>query len=93
MATLTIVPERVKVLRNAHKIGRSKFAKLTGMTERQIAKLEAGDAGDATISEDVAARIAAVLHIPVPALTGELPLVADDLTPPSAPKCTSGCCG
>ncbi len=42
MTTLTIDAARLKTVRKARKIGRPKLAKLVGLTERQLAKLETG---------------------------------------------------
>ncbi|MCG7492694.1 helix-turn-helix transcriptional regulator [Thalassobius sp. Cn5-15] len=93
MTTLTIDPQRLKTLRKARKLGRPKLAKLVGMTERQITKLETAVAGPATaMAEPAADRLAAALHIPTLVLTGELALIDEDLQQVQN-SCTSGCCG
>ncbi|WP_270727177.1 helix-turn-helix domain-containing protein [Shimia sp. Alg240-R146] len=89
MTTLSIDPQRLKTVRKARKLGRSKLAKMGGITERQLTKLETSKA--ASLPEPAASRLAAALQIPTQALTGELPLIEDDLQPKST--CTSGCCG
>ncbi|MBE1291004.1 MAG: XRE family transcriptional regulator [Rhodobacteraceae bacterium] len=89
MTTLTIDPQRIKTVRKARKLGRPKLAKLVSLTERQLTKLET--VKTATLPEPAVLRLATALQIPTQALTGELPLIEDDLKPKST--CTSGCCG
>ncbi|UZD89954.1 helix-turn-helix domain-containing protein [Cognatishimia activa] len=93
MTTVQIQADKMKTVRKARKIGRPKLAKMTGMTERQIARLEGNGAVMGDLSYDSALRISQALEIPVGALTGELALIDDDLKPASETKCTSGCCG
>ncbi|MCP4821767.1 MAG: helix-turn-helix transcriptional regulator [Shimia sp.] len=91
MTTLTIDAARLKTVRKARKIGRPKLAKLVGLTERQLAKLETGTT--APLAEATLDRLSSALSIPVPALTGDLPLIGEDLQPAQKSTCTSGCCG
>ncbi|TCL09347.1 hypothetical protein BXY66_1392 [Shimia isoporae] len=92
MTALSIDASRLKTLRKARKIGRPKLAKLSGLTERQLAKLESSS-GFTPLPEPTVAKLSAALQIPTPALTGELPLIDDDLQPAQKSTCTSGCCG
>ncbi|MGR3713635.1 MAG: helix-turn-helix domain-containing protein [Shimia sp.] len=89
MTALTLDSDRLKTVRKARKIGRPKLAKLTGLTERQLAKLEGN--GGTSVPEAAVTRLSEVLQIPVMALTGELALIDDDLKPAQS-TCTSGCC-
>lgn len=91
MSDLEIVSERVKTIRKARKIGRSKLAKLTGLTERQLTKIET--AGTAPLPEVTVGRLAAALGVPTPTLTGHLQMIDDDLQQEQKSSCTSGCCG
>lgn len=88
--SVQIDSQKLKTVRKARKIGRPKLAKLSGLTERQIARLESSDPIVIAPSNSAVARIAEVLQVPVGALTGELGLIDDDLTPASEKKC--GCC-
>ncbi len=93
MTTQSIQPSVLKDIRKARKLGRPKLAKLSGLTERQLARLE----GAATMRGDlpVAAlsALAQVLQVPEAVLTGDLPVTADDLQPARKSTCSSGCCG
>ncbi|MCF2904073.1 helix-turn-helix domain-containing protein [Octadecabacter sp. CECT 8868] len=89
MTSETILADRLKSVRKARKIGRPKLAKLSGLTERQLAKLETKGAA---VPEPVLSNLAEALHITPLALTGALPLIDEDLQP-AASTCTSGCCG
>ncbi|WP_424932182.1 helix-turn-helix domain-containing protein [Amaricoccus macauensis] len=93
MEALQIDAEKLKTVRKARKIGRPKLGKLTGLTERQIARLEVTGATHGAISDETVERIAAALHVPPGVITGALPLTDDDLVPVTASTCKSGCCG
>ncbi|MEP2640429.1 helix-turn-helix transcriptional regulator [Roseobacter sp.] len=86
-----IKSDRLKAIRKGRKIGRPKLAKLSGLTERKLAKIEA----DTTfmVPQSTVAKLSDALHVPEPTLTGVFPLSQDDLNPIEAPQCTSGCCG
>ncbi|WP_422050975.1 helix-turn-helix domain-containing protein [Shimia sp.] len=90
MTELTIDPQRLKSVRKARKLGRPKLAKLTSLTERQLTKLETASKG-AALPEATVIRIAGALGIPALALTGELPLIEDDLQP-AAKTSSCSCC-
>lgn len=91
MSDVAIDPCRLKTIRRARKIGRPKLAKLSGVSERQVAKIECGDA--ASMPEGLLQRFSDALQVPVPVLTGDFPIDISDLGTASVPKCTSGCCG
>jgi transcriptional regulator with XRE-family HTH domain len=67
------------------------LAKLTGLTERQLTKIETTHA--TPIPEATVDRLAAALGVPAPTLTGHLALIEDDLQQEQKSSCTSGCCG
>ncbi|MEM8540112.1 MAG: helix-turn-helix transcriptional regulator [Pseudomonadota bacterium] len=91
MTTIVIDAAQFKTIRRARKIGRSKLAKLSGISERQVEKIENSDA--TPINEEAMHRISEALRVPVLVLTGQVPPIDEDLQPLVAPKCTSGCCG
>lgn len=91
MAEIAFDAARLKTIRKARKIGRPKLAKLTGVTERQLTKLETAKAP--LLEESLLVRMSDALHVPLPTLTGQFPLAAEDLEPVAAKTCTSGCCG
>lgn len=83
------IATRVKTVRKARKIGRPRLAKLTGLSERQLAKIETGDGAE--ISDDTVLRISDALRIPALALTGDFDLTEADLQPVQHGK-GCGCC-
>ena len=83
----------LKAIRTARKVGRPKLAKLTGMTERQIAKLETSAAEQSEVSDTVMVRISDALKVPSDVLSGETPVCEADMIPMVSTKCASGCCG
>ncbi|MEM9350872.1 MAG: helix-turn-helix transcriptional regulator [Pseudomonadota bacterium] len=87
-----IDPGILKTVRKARKIARSRLAKLSGLTERQITRLETSSAS-AALPTDALTRLSCALQVPEMALTGDLALIDDDLTPASEHRCTNGCCG
>ena len=88
MTTVAILPDRLKTLRKARKIGRPKLAKMSGLSERQLSRLETTQG--LGLPDAFLVRLADALHITPLALTGELDLIDADLTPSST--CTKGCC-
>ncbi|KPA21445.1 hypothetical protein shim_21500 [Shimia sp. SK013] len=73
---------------DACKLGRPKLEKLVSLSERQLTKLQTAKTAN---QPEPAFRLPTTLQIPTQALTGELPLIDDDLQPKST--CTNGCCG
>jgi transcriptional regulator with XRE-family HTH domain len=88
---IKIDSERLKAIRKGRKIGRPKLAKLSGMTERKLAKIEAETLS--ILPQSTVAKLADALHVPEPPLTGEVRLTQEDLNPIAKSTCTSGCCG
>lgn len=91
MADIAVDSDRIKTIRKARKIGRPKLAKLSGLTERQVAKIETS--GAIVLEVSVLHRLSEALQVPAPTLTGEFEIVANDLEPAATKKCTNGCCG
>ena len=89
MATLTLNTTRIKKIRKARKIGRPKLAKLAGLTERQVTKLEIA-ARETPVEHATAMRLSLALDVPLPTLTGEFEISEDDLTQATPKSC--GCC-
>ncbi len=89
--TATLDAGTLKTVRKARKIGRPRLARLAGLTERQIARLETSAQG--AVPQDVLMRLSAALQVPVEALTGALPLIDEDLIPAAQSSCKNGCCG
>jgi len=85
---LTIPPERVQELRRARGFTRSKLAKLSGLTERQVARLEGALPWKGELNSAVMLRVAAALQVQPETLLGDQPLNEFDLA--TAPK-ASGC--
>jgi len=83
--------ERLKAIRKGRKMGRTKLAKLSGLTERQLAKIEADTLS--ILPHSTIAKLSQALQVPELTLTGDFPITQDDLTPLTKSQCTSGCCG
>ena len=89
MSATAILPERLKTVRKARKIGRTKLAKMSGMTECALTKLETGK--ENSLAAASLEQLADALQITPFVLTGELALSDSDMKPAST--CKSGCCG
>ncbi|WP_341368373.1 helix-turn-helix transcriptional regulator [Yoonia sp. BS5-3] len=92
MADIAIDAPTLKTIRKARKLGRPRLARLAGLSERQLSRLEQAAAG-AGMQTDTLSRLALALDVPEGVLTGAIPVTEADLTPLAASKCTSGCCG
>lgn len=90
MEIVSVDTGRIKLIRKGRKMGRPKLAKLSGLTERQLAKLES--ASETAVDINVLYRLSDALQVPTPTLTGEFDMVAEDLEPVKAQTCTNGCC-
>jgi len=90
MTELTIDTDRLKAIRKARKIGRPKLAKLSGLTERKLAKIEIGQ--ERILTEALVLKLSDALRVPSQTLTGEFPLTGDDLKQINGSTCTNGCC-
>ncbi|MEP2717173.1 XRE family transcriptional regulator [Pseudophaeobacter sp.] len=83
--------DRLKSIRKGRKIGRPRLAKLSGLTERKLAKIEAESLS--LMPRSIVARLSDALQVPQPTLTGDFPVTDADTSPLEKEKCTSGCCG
>jgi len=88
---LNIQSDRLKAIRKGRKIGRPKLAKLSGLTERKLAKIEG--AALFAVPQSTLGKLSTALQVPGPTLTGDFPVTDDDLSPLAKSQCTSGCCG
>ncbi len=86
---LTLQSDRLQELRRVRGIGRTKLAKLAGLTERQIARLEGALPMKGDLTADVALRLAAALQVEPETLLGDKALTDMDLARP-ARSCS--CC-
>ena len=91
MTAISYEPERLKLLRKARKIGRPKLAKLTGLTQRQLTRLETAPKAD-LMPVTTLHLIADALQVPEGVLTGDVEITDMDLMPATKSTCTSGCC-
>ncbi|MEM9343737.1 MAG: helix-turn-helix domain-containing protein [Pseudomonadota bacterium] len=78
----------LKTVRKARKIGRTRLAKMSGLTERQITRIETGQV-DQVSASDMSGLVVA-LEVPLGVLMGEDALTEQDLLPASE-VCGSGC--
>ena len=83
--------DRLKSIRKARKIGRPKLAKLVGLTERGLTKIETSQNRMEHVPEETLSRLSTVLQVPPLVLTGDLELTDADLVPATKPSCS--CCG
>ena len=83
----------LKTIRTARKVGRPKLAKLTGITERQIARLETAAAEHSQVSDALMIRLSDALNVSTDVLSGETQACETDMIPMVSSKCTNGCCG
>jgi len=88
---IKIDSDRLKAIRKARKMGRPKLAKLSGLTERKLARIESETLS--ILPHSTVAKLSQALQIPEPTLTGDFPITQDDLKPLTKSQCTSGCCG
>ncbi|MDX8355739.1 helix-turn-helix domain-containing protein [Cognatiyoonia sp. IB215182] len=91
MTDIAVDAIRIKTIRKARRIGRPKLAKLSGLTERQLTKIETSSTF--TLDLSVLGLLSEALQVPIPRLTGEFDISEDDLRPASKRACTNGCCG
>lgn len=87
---MNIKSDRLKAIRKGRKIGRPKLAKLSGLTERNLAKIEAETLS--VLPQSTVATLSDILQVPELTLTGDFPLTEEDLKPLSKSQCTGGCC-
>ncbi|RYH02539.1 XRE family transcriptional regulator [Salipiger sp. IMCC34102] len=88
---ISIEPKRLNQIRRARGLGRPRLAKLSGLTERQIARLEGAISSNDGCTEDVLVRLASALQVQPDTLTGSEPLTTEDI-PLARPSRGCGCC-
>lgn len=86
-----IHPERLTQIRRVRGLGRPRLAKLTGLTERQIARLEGAVASDGTCTEEIIQLLASVLEVRPELLTSPEELTVEDLLGTQHPRSCSCC--
>lgn len=91
MPNAIISADTLKTLRKSRKIGRPKLAKLSGLTERQVARFEGATGSETAATGEVIARLTAALGVSAEVLIGTSALTDYDLV--SAPKPSCSCCG
>lgn len=92
MTEATIDPLTLSTLLKARKFGRPRLAKLAGLTERVVARLEGAAPAKGEVSDEVLQRIAHALQVSPQMLSGKEALTQIDLLPPVG-TCRTGCCG
>lgn len=90
MLEIEIKTEQLKAIRVARKIGRPKLAKLVGISERNLTKIEKSET--ATLTQSTISKLSHALQISSMTLTGEFPVAENDLKPIQKPTCKTGCC-
>lgn len=84
-------PKRLSEIRKARGVGRPRLAKLSGLTERQIARLEGAIPSKGTHSEDTILRLASALQVRPETLTGTEALKSEDFLVVPQSRCCSRC--
>ncbi|WP_435171685.1 helix-turn-helix transcriptional regulator [Falsirhodobacter sp. 1013] len=87
----SIQPERLNQIRRARGLGRPRLAKLSGLTERQIARLEGAVPARDTCTEDTVLRLASALQVRPEALTSSTPITSEDFLVVPQARCCSRC--
>ena len=90
MTDTMINPESLKTIRKARKLSRPRLARLTGLTERQVARLEGGVPARDNLSSAMVLRVAQALQVDPLDLSGEAP-TDHEIQPMSKSSCS--CCG
>ena len=85
-----IAPDRLTQIRKMRGIGRPKLAKLSGLPERQIARLEGALPLKSEPSEEMLKRLSHALRVRPEAFSGDAPLTDADFEFAHATSCS--CC-
>lgn len=93
MTDAAIIATTLRTIRKARKLGRPRLARMAGLSERQLSKLEGAKADPNLLQSGMISKLATALAVPEAVLSGEMPLSDADLTPMADTKCKSGCCG
>lgn len=88
-----MLAQRLKTIRKARKMGRGRLAKLSGLNERQIARIERGNVQESGVDSMQLEQISSALQVMLETLNGDIPLTDADLLPISTSVCRGGCCG
>ena len=86
----TIQPKRLTEIRKARGVGRPRLAKLSGLTERQIARLEGAIPSKGIDTEDTILRLASALQVRPETLMSTEALTSEDFLVPQS-RCCSRC--
>ena len=87
----TIQPQRLTMIRKARGVSRPRLAKLSGLTERQIARLEGAIPSEGTHFEDTILRLASALQVRPETLTDTEALTSEDFLIVPQSRCCSRC--
>lgn len=87
----TIQPKRLTEIRKARGVGRPRLAKLSGLTERQIARLEGAIPSKGIHTEDTILRLASALQVRPETLMSTEALTSEDFLVVPQSRCCSRC--
>ena len=87
----TIQPKRLTEIRKARGVGRPRLAKLSGLTERQIARLECAIPSKGIDTEDTILRLASALQVRPETLMSTEALTSEDFLVVPQSRCCSRC--
>lgn len=87
----TIQPKRLTEIRKARGVGRPRLAKLSGLTERQIARLEGAIPSKGIDTEDTILRLASALQVRPETLMSTEALTSEDFLVVPQSRCCSRC--
>lgn len=87
----SIQPDRLNQIRRARGLGRPRLAKLSGLTERQIARLEGAIVSNEKCTDDTILRLASALQVRPEALTSLAPVTSEDFLVVPQSRCCSRC--
>ena len=87
----TIQPKRLTEIRKARGVGRPRLAKLSGLTERQIARLEGAIPSKGIDTEDTILRLASALQVRPETQMSTEALTSEDFLVVPQSRCCSRC--
>ncbi|MFW2587024.1 helix-turn-helix domain-containing protein [Sagittula sp. SSi028] len=85
-----ISPERLTEIRKLRGIGRPKLAKLSGLSERQLSRLEGALPMKDAPTPEMLTKLSAALRVRAAAFSGDAPLTDDDFDFSHGTSCS--CC-
>lgn len=86
-----IQPKRLTEIRKARGVGRPRLAKLSGLAERRIARLEGAIPSEWAHTEDTILRLASALQVRPETLTSTDALTSKDFLVVPQSRCCSRC--